>query len=153
MRSVGQTYEVAMTDLNSRWKQVCDRFDAEGYESLTHDERVWVNTRSLIDSVENGGLISYFYNSSADTYPDCRIALAKLGAGAVMSQLDLAARLFGNTVPVTVEARNQVIESWPDDGTEDAMLTEIDDTLMPLMGELEASLAAFLDAAGLAEEP
>jgi hypothetical protein len=32
--------------------------DRDGYEALTSEEKVWINVRTIIDSTENGGLIS-----------------------------------------------------------------------------------------------
>jgi hypothetical protein len=61
----------------SKWHALCDkRYGVGGYAALTEDERVWVNIRSLIDSTNGGGIISFFYNSGADTLPDCLKALA-----------------------------------------------------------------------------
>lgn len=48
------------------WAELCRRWSEEGYVSLSLPERTWLNARCLIDSVENGGLISWFYNSGAD---------------------------------------------------------------------------------------
>jgi hypothetical protein len=48
------------------WQKLIDKYDNDGYDSLTTDERLWFNIRSLIDSVDNGGLISFYYNNGAD---------------------------------------------------------------------------------------
>jgi hypothetical protein len=43
------------------WIQLCDKaFGSGGYAGLSTDEQLWLNTRGLIDSIENGGLISFF---------------------------------------------------------------------------------------------
>jgi hypothetical protein len=49
-----------MEYLQARWAAVCSRWEELGYDSLSADERVWLNVRALIDSIENGGLISFF---------------------------------------------------------------------------------------------
>lgn len=64
---------------NETWKQLCKKWASRGYDSLSEPERVWFNTRTVIDSFENGGLISYFYNSGADDYDDMLTSLEALG--------------------------------------------------------------------------
>ena len=54
------------SDLESGWQSLCLRWERFGNVALSEDEQAWLNLRSLIDSVANGGLISYFYNSGAD---------------------------------------------------------------------------------------
>jgi hypothetical protein len=44
------------SEFESSWQALCARWDQSGYAALSEDERVWFNLRSLIDSVENGGL-------------------------------------------------------------------------------------------------
>jgi hypothetical protein len=131
-------------DLDREWEGLCGRLEDVGYARLSNDERTWLNVRWLIDSVENGGLISYFYNSGADTFLDCRAALDQLGAQTVIAHVDRVAGLFGPEVPLTLEKRNAVIDSWPDDGVRDRILEEVDGQVLPLMHELEDKLEAFL---------
>ena len=62
------------------WQALCEkRYGEPGYLALSDDEKVWLNVRALIDSTNNGGLISFFYNSYADTYQDYLSALDRLG--------------------------------------------------------------------------
>jgi hypothetical protein len=131
-------------DLDKEWQGLCGRLEAVGYAALSGDERTWLNVRRLIDSVENGGLISYFYNSGADTFLDCRAALDQLGAQTVIAHVDRVAGLFGPEVPLTLEKRNAVIDSWPNDGVRNRILEEVDEQVVPLMHELEDTLEAFL---------
>lgn len=133
-------------DRECKWQLLCDRRKRLGYESLSPDERLWIILRSLIDNVENGGLISYFYNSGADTLPECRNALRRLNALDVLEHVDRVAGLFGADVPTTVEERNRVLDSWRDDDARDALLEEVDEELMPLMRDLDRKLDAFLDS-------
>ncbi len=138
-------YPAAMSELRDQmWRELCDRFATNGFESLSPDERVWFVTRSLIDSIENGGLISYFYNSGADYYRECLEALLLLGATDVAWHFRSLAELFGQSVPITIDERNTKIDSWPDSGREDVLCEEVDEALMPLMPALEAMLAAHL---------
>jgi hypothetical protein len=137
-------------NLERAWRDLCTRWDRVGYSSLSVDERAWLHLRSLIDAVENGGLISYFYNSGADRLPDCRAALRDVNALKVLALVDRLAGLFGPDVPGTVEERNQIIDSWPDDDARDALLSSIDDELMPLVRVLNDELESLVVQRGLA---
>lgn len=131
--------------VQARWEAVCERWATEGYDALSREERLWFNVRSLIDAVEGGGLISYFYNLGADSYGDMLQALDQLGAGSVKAQVERVIRLFPGGVPGDVEGRNRVIDSWDDDDKSvDRLLEEVDDALMPQMEELERRLASFV---------
>jgi len=136
----------------SRWHEVCERWQGGvGYRSLSEGERVWLNTRALIDSIENGGLISYFYNSYADTLSDCLDALDQLGAHDVAHQVRRVCALFHGGVPDSIKSRNDIINLWPDYNPQiNATLEDVDDCLMPLMPDLERRLTNFLHDAGLA---
>lgn len=131
-----------MTD--PRWEALCDKLARGGYSTLRPAEKVWINIRELIDSVENGGVISYFYNPGADTLRDCIDALTQLGADDIRAQLDRVCALFGDGVPASLEARNGVIDSWKDDGDVDSLLEAVDRDLMPMLPALEAKLDAFV---------
>src|SRR5262245_25085744 len=127
----------------SRWHDVCRRLATDGYASLSRDERTWVNVRMLIDAIEDGGVISYFYNIGADTIGDCLDDLRALGADDVRGQVERVCAPFPRGVPTDLETRNAVIDSWTDADEEepiDEMLEEIDDVLLPMMSDLEERL-------------
>jgi hypothetical protein len=132
------------------WNALCDKRSRGGYVALTSAERIWLDVRSLIDSVENGGLISYYYNSGADRLPECMAALDHLGAIDIRRQVERVNALFPGGVPPSLNARNDVIDSWDDDNERiDALLTEVDEALMPMLEELEVKLEDFLRRSGL----
>ncbi len=130
------------SEFESSWQALCARWDQSGYAALSEDERVWFNLRSLIDSVENGGLISYFYNSGADTFEDCRTALRRLNALKILTHVDRVAGLFGADVPRTVDEHNVVIDSWPHDDAHRTLLDEVDAELMPLVRPNPAAITS-----------
>ena len=76
------------------WHALCGKWASLGYASLTEDEKVWLNVRSLIDETQNAGVVAYYYNDAADTLPDLIIALHRLNASRVLSQVNLASALF-----------------------------------------------------------
>ncbi|MDX1999275.1 MAG: DUF4375 domain-containing protein [Thermoanaerobaculia bacterium] len=134
---------------DDRWSELCDQWEKDGYDSLSRPEKTWLNIRTLIDSIENGGAISYFYNSGADTLADCLEDLRILEAASVRAQVERVAGLFPEGVPGDIEARNAIIVAWPDEEVE-PLLEEVDDELMPLMSSLEQRLDEFLERSGLA---
>ena len=79
-----------------------------------------------------------------------RAALRDMNAQKVLALLDRVAGLFGPKVPQTLEERNQIIDSWPDDDARGALLSSIDDELMPLVRALDDELESFVVQRGLA---
>ena len=60
-----------LMDFQEHWEQLVDRaFEKGGYSRLSDDERVWFNLQSLTQAIYDGGIISYYYNSSADHLDD-----------------------------------------------------------------------------------
>jgi hypothetical protein len=125
------------------WSMLCERLSKVGFEALSKPEQFWIAIRELIDSTENGGLISYFYNSAADHLKDCFDALDVLDAGAVKELLVRQCTYFGGTVPETLQERNSIIEAW-EDGEHEIEMDEIDHTIMPLLEDLDARLEMYL---------
>ena len=78
------------------------------YASLTEPERVWFTVTALLISIRNGGLISYYYNSYADHLDDCMQALEALGAREMLELVRHVNSSFGECVPKTFEARNEI---------------------------------------------
>ncbi len=133
-----------------KWYAVCDKLRGEGYLHLTPAEQIWLDIRSLIDSTENGGLISYFYNSGANRLNECLIALNLLGTDVVRAQVDRVSALFPAGVPPTVDGRNEVINSWSDDDRSiDELLEDVDNIMYSQIEQLEEKLTQFLIDNGL----
>lgn len=62
------------------WQELVNKYSATGYDSLTSDERTWFNIQCLIDAIDNGGIISFYYNSGADYLEETMEDLNKLKA-------------------------------------------------------------------------
>jgi hypothetical protein len=128
-------------ELRSAWDQLCDKWREQGYDAFSEFERDWLNLRILIDSVENGGLLSYFYNSGADTYSDLCSALDRIGAEQILVEVRKLAGLFPEPAPSTMDERNLIINAWDWESPElDGFLRELDDRLMPMMEKLDGVL-------------
>jgi len=140
---------------SSQWHALCGRcFGAQGYATLSRAEKAWINVRALIDSTNNGGLISFFYNSPADTLADALDALTMLDLTDARLKVERVCALFGAYVPATVELRNEVIASWPDyDEARERVLDDVDTFLYLHMDMIEQQLEDFIRAEGLASEP
>jgi hypothetical protein len=77
--------------------------------------------------------------------------LDALGVSDVRALVERVCNLFGQTVPLDIEARNDIINSWPDgDPRIDAVLSEVDHALYEHFDDLEAKLETFIRRTGLA---
>jgi hypothetical protein len=113
-------------DWKQSWFQLCDKHDEKGYESLSADERIWFNVRGLIDAIENGGLISFYYNHGTDDLDDTMEDLQKIDAIEVINMLEEVNELFPNGKPSKdIDERNEVIDSW--DGKYEELLESLDE--------------------------
>ena len=133
-----------LTERRMNWKQLCEKWNTDGYESLSEPEQVWVNTRGFIDSVNNGGLVSFFYNSAADRYEDTTIALDELEAIEALDILESFAAFFGDEVPDDIDERNAIINSWAIGSEENKASENVDTVLMPMFDALEEKLNQYL---------
>ena len=132
-------------DFQGKWEKLVDKANTSGYESLTPDEKVWLNTQYLTNSVENSGLISYYYNSPADTLKDCLKALEILGATRMKGLMERINKLFPGGVPTDITARNDIISSWPEDDEElEKLHDEIENAAMLEVETVEAKLIVFI---------
>ncbi|REJ85751.1 MAG: DUF4375 domain-containing protein [Acidobacteria bacterium] len=141
-----------LSDLQDDWVALVDRSYQVGYDVLSPDERTWLNAQSLLQALENGGLISFFYNSGADHLEDTKKALERLGLVEMQQLLDGVCDLFPDGVPGDIDARNDVISSWPDDGSVDEVLTALDDRALAQSDAFADRIVTFVGDSGLARQ-
>ncbi|WP_197531508.1 DMP19 family protein [Posidoniimonas corsicana] len=134
------------------WYDVCDKWSSEGYDSLSAPQQVWVNTRGFIDAVDNGGLVSFFYNSQADRYEDTVFALADLEAAEALDVLETFGAFFGDEVPDDMVERNEIINSWASDSPQSRACESVDTILRPYIEPLEQKLEAYVIEQGFDPE-
>jgi hypothetical protein len=129
-------------EYQSHWKSLIDKFDAEGYDKLTSDERIWFNVRSLIDEVDNGGLISFYYNYGADYLQETIEDLRKLESKEVVALIEKINKLFPNSMPPRdIDERNDIISSWDDEVNDlNDLLENVDNEFYAQEEELELKL-------------
>ncbi len=141
METVGKT----LLDFQADWVRVVDKGCAD-YNSLSTDERVWFNLESLIGQVDNGGLISHYYNSGADHNKETMEDLISLGFSDIADLLIQINSLFSNRQPPTnMDERNDIISSWPD-GKYDDFFEKLDGAFYRKEKELENSLVNYIEA-------
>jgi hypothetical protein len=133
-----------LIDYQEQWKQLVDRALTYGLETLSCDEKVWFTVQSLIQDIHNGGLISFYYNSGADLLNDTFLALRALDAQKVIELMSRVNELFPSGVPKDITTRNEIINSWPDDGTIDEILEPIENEVQQEAELLESKLVSFI---------
>lgn len=136
-------------DFQEKWEELVDKANSGGYGSLSPDEKVWLNAQYLTNSIGNGGLISYYYNSSADTLEDCLQALEILGATRMKGLMERINRLFPGGVPKDVATRNEIINSWPEDDENLEELDDIENVALSEMTKVESRLVEFIQQTGI----
>ncbi|WP_342089382.1 DMP19 family protein [Dyadobacter sp. OTU695] len=140
-----------LLDFQKDWERLVTKAH-EDYSSLTRDERVWFNIQCLIQDVDNGGLISHYYNSGANYNQDTIEDLVWLGFRDISTFLTQINQLFPNGRPSKdIEERNSVIESWPD-GKYDYMLDELDQQFYRKEQDLENKLVQYIERMNLSGE-
>jgi hypothetical protein len=103
------------SNFHDNWAKIVSKGFAN-YHSLTSTERVWFNIQNLLVSVDNGGLISHYYNSGANYNKETIEDLIFLGfqnAADILLQIN---QLFPNgEPPMDIQERNNIIAGWNDD--------------------------------------
>ena len=142
---IQQPISKTLFDYNEEWKKLVDK-GLNNFSSLTRDERVWFTVESLINAVDNGGLISHYYNSGADFNKETIEDLDFLGSLIISDLLRKINNLFPNAeVSTDLNARNDVISNWPD-GEYDNLFSELDSLFYSHETELEKSLVKHIES-------
>ena len=115
-----------MDDLfETEWDALWEKKRTQGYESLSAIERNWFNLGLFHYWFGNGGLFAAFYNDGADYFEDLLLALESIESSSVANLLREIGALFGESVPNSMDARNDVIDSWTDGGHEDQVIYRV----------------------------
>ncbi len=94
-------------------------------------------------------------SSTTPTQTHCRIVYSLLRQSTLLiflSNFGVCA-LFGDNVPLDINERNEIINSWPDEGVQaesiEVLFEEVDDKLSELFDALGNKLDIFLTESGL----
>jgi hypothetical protein len=132
-----------LMDYQNEWHIICDKAFVD-YSKLSSAERTWFNVQCLINVVNNGGIISFYYNNGADYYQETIDDLKKLEQIKIIDLLERSARIFPkNIVPKTIDERNNVISNLPG-GKFDKEFGKLDEIFFKNTDELEQSLIDYL---------
>ena len=130
-------------DFQKAWEKLCDKA-CMNYTYLSQAERVWFNIQCLIQAVDNGGMISFFYNSGADYYIETIEDLKILKHEKIVKLLEKIRKIFPEgDLPKDMNIRSEIISSYPD-GEFDEMYEEIDNEFYDLEKKLEEDLVNFI---------
>jgi len=72
--------EYDLLNFQEQWIQLLDKLEENGYDSLSHEEKVWFNVWVLNDAIINGGFVSYFYNPDGEYAEEALKSLDAIGA-------------------------------------------------------------------------
>lgn len=130
--------------IDPRWVSLVDKA-IEDYNSLTTQERIWFNTRVLIDAFNNGGLISYYYNSGAENIYDALDDLESLGMSDIVEIINKYNRLLcpNTSVPKNIDERNEYVNKI--DENTDLILENLESNFGNQIVVLENRLKLFLN--------
>ena len=131
-------------DFQAEWERLVTRAHKQGYNSLDPAEKVWFTVRCLVDAVNNGGFVSYFYNPGGELVYEALKALETIGALNTKSLLLKMVNLFPRwEVPAELDARNKIIETW-DSEDMDKLMKQVDDNFFSQAEDVEALLIKFI---------
>ena len=131
-------------DFQEQWEKLVNKTN-ENLNSLSKEERVWFTVQVLIDVVDNGGMISFFYNYGADYYKETIEDLRILNQKKIIKLLEKIGKVcFKNNIPKDIEKRNEIINSFPDDGKLNKKLERIDNEFYKLENKLEEDLVNYI---------
>lgn len=128
---------------DDNWSNVVEK-GIKQYDSLTSSERLWFNIRGIIDSTNNGGLISYYYNSGAENVYDAIDDLKSIGFENIADLIQKYNKILfkGDIVPKKIEERNRFINDL--DKQTDDLLQNLEYDLTDLIDDLENHLKVYL---------
>jgi hypothetical protein len=130
---------IDLSSFHNDWIRLVDKAIFH-YELLTEDERIWFNIQSLIQAVNDGGLVSYYYDHGADHLPDTMADVNMLGADEALALLWQINQLFpGGVPPGDIDERNDIIDTWDEDE-----VTSLFDKLDEMFFDRETSLESLL---------
>jgi len=130
--------------VDSKWANLVDKA-MKNYKSLTKNERIWFNLRVLIDSFNDGGLISYYYNSGAENVYETIEDLQILG----LEKLVTIIKKYNETlfhdkkVPKDINERNEFVSKL--DEKTDSILQDLESDFQDQLETLEKRLETFIN--------
>lgn len=105
-------------------------FDGYKLEALNSIERPIIVSQIFQDSVNGGGINSFFYNFGGKVASESLHALEQIGATKVAEILKEAIEIFPiNSIPEDIETCRNIMEMLPDENDIDARWNELSNVL------------------------
>src|SRR5580658_9571121 len=140
--------QLNLNDFHNDWAKLVGKA-IHNYQLLSPDERIWYNIQALKDAVDNGGLISYYYNDGANHLSETIADLKTIGADNIVALLQQVNQLFPDEVSaLSINERNNVISTW-EDGAFDDLLNKLDAHFYKEEPTLETALIEHIVAKGI----
>ena len=139
-----ESTDKSLIDFQDEWEKLVTKgFD--DFQSLIPNERIWFTVQGLLGDVNNGGLISHYYNHGADRNKETIDDLETLGFSDIADLLKRINNWFpGGQPSPDVEERNRVISDW--EGEEyDELLENFDNQFYDKGKELEDELIRHIE--------
>ena len=96
--------------MDKPWEAAWAHFDSAGWDGLTTAQQHALAVRMLVDEVNNGGFLQYFFNSSGDYWNAALRGLDAIGARSDEALFKQALQVFGTEEPsADRRIRNQQI--------------------------------------------
>lgn len=130
----------------SRTKILKDIFDnaEDNYYSLTNEEQMIYNLKSILDAVNGLGLLSY-YKGEAGAYADDAIEnLYSIGIDEIAAIIESANAIFPDCLPPQdKDERNEIIDDWY--GEYDALFDEWTDEILEFSAILSNEIESMIE--------
>jgi hypothetical protein len=134
-----------LSDFQDKWTVLVGKAFND-FSSLPREERVWFTVEALIGDVDGGGLISHYYNSGADFNKETIEDLNYLGFPDISNLLLEINQFFPKgIVPLDLEERNNIINSWQGEKCDDVFLDKSDAIFYNREDELERKLIEHIE--------
>jgi hypothetical protein len=138
-----------LTDFHEQWIKIVEKANINynginNYNTLTNEEKVWYHIQLLIASVDNGGMISFFYNHEAEYFSETIESLKELKHEKIIKLMKKIAKLFPKgIVPKNIDKRNEIINNIQDRKYE-KLHEKIDREFYKVENKLEADLIEYI---------
>lgn len=134
----------SLIDFQGEWENLVNKAFTD-YNNLSVNERIWYNIQTLIGDVNNGGLISHYYNHGADKNKETIEDLKTLGFSDIAGLLEQVNTWFPDKfISTDINKRNEVINNWPE-GKYDDLLVLLDKNFYDKEKDLEKSLVQHIE--------
>jgi len=134
--------KLSLVSFHSDWNRLVEKWLSNKI-SLNNDEKVWFYTQQLLASIDNGGLVSFYYNSGADNIEDTLTALSQLEAYNLIEQIEKFNGLFpGIEKNNDLDRRNEIINSWGE--LEVEIQNTIEEKIILMTDDIEDKLVQYI---------